>query len=82
MSATILYRPIKRNDGKSLGISAPSRFLEVMGKCFGDPPFTLEKKDIPILQGMAAACCDNPNSFESIIDKIENYGAIEVWAEY
>lgn len=83
MSASILYRPIEPDKDRSLGVSAPSSFLEIMGKCFGEGgPWLLRKADIPILQGMAAACNHNPNSFEKIIEHIETYGAIEVWAEY
>lgn len=82
MSAAIVYRPIKPKGEKNLGVLFPSGFLEIMQKCFGDPPFTLETKDIPILTGMAAAWTDDDNPFQRIIDKIEQYGGIEVWAEY
>lgn len=81
MSATILYRPGKPKV-KSLEVSTPSAFLEIMQKCFGDPPFTLRKENIPTLSGMAAAWTDENNPFQRIIDNIEKYGGIEVWAEY
>lgn len=83
MSANILYRPVKPNNGKSLSVMAPSAFLETMGECFGDPPFILERKDVPILHGMAAAWSDKDNNpFEKLMEEIEKKDAIEVWAEY
>ena len=53
-----------------------------MAKCFGEPPFTLERKDIPILSGMRAAWADDTNPFGHIIELIEQYEGIDVWAEY
>lgn len=83
MSATILWNPINPKRGESLEVAAPSRFLEIMGKCFGASPFTLERKSIPRLSGMAAAWeYDSNNPFQTIIEHIETYGVIEVWAEY
>lgn len=83
MSASILYRPLADQRKCVDDVLAPSRFLGVMGKCFGNLPFTLGEGAIPTLSGMAATWDDDMhNPFERIIELIEKYGTIEVWAEY
>ena len=84
IATNISWDPVTPKRGKTLVVVALSRFLEVMKKCFGETPITLGREDLPILTGMAAAWSDNKrdNPFETIIEKIEEHGAINIWAEY
>jgi hypothetical protein len=87
MSASIYYRAIKPRQGKYLSVGSGSSFIETLKRCFAGPPFILEAKDIPTLQGMAAMVKgsfieEKPNPFETLIEEIEKKDAIEVWAEY
>jgi hypothetical protein len=75
MSATICYRPVltKRYYVPTM---APSSFMEALGEL----PRTFGAEDLPILR--VCARVGHREAFEHLIDAIEKYGAIELWAEY
>lgn len=84
MSASICYQPVDPKP-KTIGAWAPSHFMESMERANLGLPCTLKETDIPILRGMAATFSDHgdaPNPYQEIIDAIEKYGAIEMWAEH
>jgi len=84
MSASILYEPINPNP-KSIDAWAPSSFMETMQRANIALPCTLGPDNIPILMGMAAVFGDKgdaPNPYQQLVDAINKYGKISVWAEY
>lgn len=86
MSATIFYEPVKQNS-KSLDVSAPSTFQDRLAKAFGGDwttvlPRIFGKDDIPTLQGMSATQIEDNNPYQQMIDLIEKYDQIRVWAQY
>ena len=79
MSATIYWRPF--NNSKILeGIGAPSSFIEDMKKAFDRFPLKLTEDDIPTLKGMIAV--DDQGYYQQVLDLIEKYEEIELYAEY
>lgn len=86
MSANIYWRPVAKNN-KSLNVSAPSSFQEKMREAGLSLPCTIEQKHIDLIRGMAIAygptnAKDGSNPFRHILDLLEHYDAIELWAEY
>lgn len=83
MSASIMWK-YDEPEGKSLGVSAPSSFMETMRRAFGEHPWTLNPSHIERLRGMGDSFggkdCDNP--FYRLCDHLEDGGAVRVWAEY
>jgi len=85
MSASIFWEPANPNH-KSIGAWAPSYFMEQMERAGLGLPCTVGKKDIPVLQGLAASInpgTEAPNPFQEIIDAIKKTdGDISLWAEH
>jgi hypothetical protein len=50
MGASIFYRQVKPQDKTSLGVDAPSSFIEAMEKAFGDKPWRLTEEDVQVLK--------------------------------
>lgn len=82
MSASICYRQVKPQSGKSLDVSAPSSFIREMDHAFGSLPLQLNKGDLPTLRGMSATQREFDNPYSRLIEAIEKLGEIEVYAEY
>ncbi len=82
MSANIKYTPIK-NNGKDLGVWAPSAFIEAMTKAFGRFPCEVGPSDLATLRGMDAASAGNGNNtaYQRLIEAIGEDTTIKVWAE-
>jgi len=84
VSANIYWRPVSKNN-KSLNVLAPSSFQERMrevGLCL---PCTVRQGDASLLKGMAAGYGrekDRPNPFDQILELLEKYDEVELWAEY
>lgn len=83
MSANICWRAVK-ND-KTLDVPAPSSFQEKMsavGMCL---PCTIKQSSREILRGMAEGYGrekDRPNPFDQILELLDKYDEIELWAVY
>ena len=84
MSATICWRPVSKNE-KSLGVMAPSAFQEAMSQAGFPLPCDLSQTDIPVLRGMAAAFGrydKRPNPYDEILELLNKYDGISLWAVY
>jgi hypothetical protein len=79
MSATIFYEPVDPEPA-SIGVSAPSSFMDAMARAGFSLPCELEGKDIPTLQGMAAVA--EKSGYGDVIKAINKHGKIRLWAEY
>lgn len=79
MSANILYRTIKK--GKSLEVSSPSSFIEMFENAFPFPTI-LRQENIEILNGMRIGSEYHKETLKKIIEAIETFGEIEIYAEY
>jgi hypothetical protein len=83
MGATIFYRQVKPQDNTSLGVDAPSSFIEAMEKAFGDKPWRLTEEDVQVLKGMAAVYDGySEHPFKDLIKAVERLGVVEVWPEW
>ena len=83
MSANVFYRQVKPVKEKSLSCFAPSSFLKTMREVFGELPIQLDKSNIDVLHGMSLLCSDGGgNPYRELIDAINKYNLIEMWAEY
>lgn len=82
MSANIRWKPVT-NDGKDLGVSAPSAFIRSMKAAFGEEPWTLSPTDHQKLFGMAAVYggMEQDNPYLNLV-KVMGSQSIRVWAEY
>lgn len=82
MSANIKFK-IVESDGKDVGSWRPSAFIDSLRKAFGVFPCELGPRDVPKLQGMAAASDDRDAlSFQALIEEIGECNHIRVWADY
>jgi hypothetical protein len=84
MSASICWRPSSKQD-KTIGVFAPSSFLEMMASAGMKFPCTVTTADLPVLRGMAAVFGRNketPNPFNEMVDLIEKHDSIDLWAVY
>lgn len=82
MSASISWKPVK-NVGKGLDVGAPSAFVERMEKVFGSLPLELLRTDIPKLEVLALLYDNNDcKPYQELIDALDSYEKIEVWATY
>ena len=85
MGATVYYRQISKRD-EHLDVWCPSAFLNRLAEAFGVLPLKLTAKDIPVLRGMAVVHGRPPVNFENpysqVIEAIEQYGEIELHANY
>ncbi|HEV3272485.1 MAG TPA: hypothetical protein VGZ93_09930 [Candidatus Methylacidiphilales bacterium] len=82
MSATIYWRPVAKRMSY-IDTDAPSSFIEALREAFGrDLPAKFAGEDIPVLKGMAAADRGQRKAYEGMIKAIEEFGIVELWAEY
>ena len=81
MGASIFYQSVH---GKCLNVGAPSYFLGVLRRVFGgDGPWEVDGTWSQQLQGAAAASSNQEQAaLEELIEAIERYGRIRIWAEY
>ena len=82
MSANIYWRPVAPESSETLGVGAPSAFIEAMRKSFGSFPCSVSRNDIDKLSGMAAVYGSDNNPFQEIIDLLDHHEAIDLWAVY
>lgn len=83
MSASIYWCQVRPVSGERLSAWAPSSFISSIEKAFGGFPCDFGNGDIEKLKGMASMCNDGGgNPYQEIINRIEKYGVIRVWAEY
>lgn len=82
MSATIYWQPRETRD-HSLRVGAPSHFIEVMTKVFGDYPWQLRAEHMSALRGMSALNDDGAgNPYTEMLDALGEHTAITVYPEY
>lgn len=83
MSASIMWKRVKP-EGKALGVSAPSNFIETMRRAFGEGPWVLTDANIERVQGMADAYGgrDEDNPYVKLVALLGEGDAIRIWAEY
>jgi hypothetical protein len=79
MSATIHYRRTDKKD-PTLPINAPSHFLEIMERAFGELPIRVDSASVPTIMGMIAAEPGMAKDFQEVVETIQRVGAIEIWA--
>lgn len=84
MSATIHYRKTAKADPYLKQVGAPSSFIESLKRAFGGFPVELTESSIPILRGMQAVAGFPPNddAYGEVIELIEKFGSIELYASY
>lgn len=83
MGANIYFHQMKPVDGQSISCHAPSSFIASMERAFGEFPCVLDSENVPVLKGMAAMSHDGGgNPYQEIIDAIDKYGTIKVYAEW
>ena len=84
MTASIKARPAKPKDAISIGCAAPSRFIEAVREVFGDFPVTLRPSDGCRLEAMAAVYGgdDEHNPYQRLLELIDRWRDVEVWADY
>ena len=75
-----MWRPTK--GAQSLGVAAPSSFLQAMSRAFGGPPFKLAEEHLSILDAMAGVYSHPDNPYSKVAEIIRQHGEIEIWAEY
>jgi len=78
MGASFYWQAVS---GTELGVDAPSSFLMMLRKAFGNEPWTLTTFSIERLEGMAAADETHFEALHRLIDAIHTHGAIRVWGE-
>ncbi len=81
MSATIHYRKISKKDPCLKHVWSPSSFIDSMTTVFGWPA-EIGTKDIPVLKGMSAVHGGEHNPYPEIIELVEKFGSIELYASY
>ena len=84
MSTTIHYRNMSKTDPHLKNVGAPGSFIQSMQKAFGRFPCELAEKDYAKLSGMAImySGSDDDNPYREVIDLIEKFGRIELYASY
>lgn len=80
MSVTVYWRPV--DPQKHYLEAATSSFISALGRAFGPIPVKLSVSQIPKLEGMATMYEYKPNPYENLINKIHEFGQVEVWGEY
>lgn len=82
MSASIMWEPLNPNP-KHFSVGAPSFFIESLKNADMELPRTFTEADVSVLKGMSAASGrDENNPYQQMINAIEKYGEITVWAQY
>lgn len=83
MTANIYWRPVaaSRHD---ISPGAPSSFIGKLEALFGPLPLSLTEESLPVLRAAKVVIDyqDQKDAFTELIDAIEKYERIEVWAEY
>jgi hypothetical protein len=85
MSATIYWRPGKQDNNKYLhNVSSASHFMSTLKNAgIGELPTRLSRHWIPTLNGMVAMCEDQEkNPYQELIDLLDKYDEIELYAQY
>lgn len=79
MSANIYWRVDDPGMGNNIGTMTPSSFIGGLERAFNESlPISLEKKDLPVLRGMAVIETD----YDSLVDALEKHEKIRIWAEH
>ena len=82
MSASVYFQPIK---GHRLVLGGPSSFLELLRRVTSsNGPWELDTYWRSFLEGAARGTEDNEHrlALEVLVEAIDQYGSIRVWAEY
>jgi hypothetical protein len=85
VSANIYATPIKPIEKLDIECWSPSNMMKTCEQVFGEFPVTLSVHDIPKLETLAAITGDGAGKgkpWADIIEKINKFGAIRVWAEH
>lgn len=61
---------------------APSHFIEILERAFGELPLKIRSEAIPTIRGIIAACPGQSEAFEELIEVLENNDEIELYAKY
>jgi hypothetical protein len=81
MSANIYYRPKKSRIG--VPSSAAPSFIDALTDAFGVFPTSLTRRDEPVLRGMRAGRDEGMKAtIDALLDGLEKFDEIEVFAEY
>ncbi len=80
MSASIRFRVISA--GTSVGVNAPSSFLEVFEEVFRPLPAVLSESDLVKLRVLSVSLTCEKAAMRTLIEAIERMGEIEVFAVY
>ena len=75
-----MIRPVAK--GSDIEVSSPSSFIESIKKAFDVFPVILNESHIPTLRGMASVRGHNKNEYDILLEYIEKFGTIEIYAEY
>ena len=67
---------------KSLDCWSPSSFIAALTRAFGDPPWTLDEEQLPVVRGMAATTNDPHSGFDELIRLLEDHKEIKLWPEW
>lgn len=82
MSANIYFMPDVKK-GTPLNTPAPSSFIETLERAGYTLPYTFDDSDKKLLLGMACAReRQEDNPYRQLIEAIDNFGRVRVWAEY
>lgn len=81
MSASIHYRPTGK-EGPYLEISAPSHFIEIVERAFGDFPIEVGKANLEKIEGIIAADPLHAEDFENLVEAIRKHGSIQLYTIY
>jgi len=77
MGALLSYRIVDPQEATCF--ASGGRFRTALENAFGTLPAILDRKNIPVLNGMVACGFDD---FQELIDAICEYGKVEVTVEY
>jgi hypothetical protein len=80
MSASIHYRNASKAD-PTLSVDAPSSFIEALEKAFGYLPIVLSSAHVGMLKGLAING-RGEHGYDDLIEKIEKFGSVEVYASW
>ena len=85
MSATILWEPYRAPKGESLWTMAPQNFMETLRHLGWEEGGNLGRKHLAALKALAYQFSDKDttkNPYAQLVDAIEKYDEVRVWAEY
>jgi hypothetical protein len=81
MSANICWEPVSKKV-KRLSVGAPSRFMAVLDRLGVSLPGEVGVEHVEVLRGAAAVTDEESNPFQDLIDLIDLYDRVRLWAEY